>query len=322
MKAVGLELADAGSGKIAASLRLFLPPDPAITLDFTRPVPNATPEISKPSQSPIYDPAAAKAFFEAAGTTEDAAPGKTFFVERQQKSFFSSDDHMYLLLEGAVGLTVGGKSIDTVKPGEVFGEMATITNSSRSATATAKSACRVIALNGSQFQKAIQKTPAFALMLMGIMINRLRLTLARVTMQNAIPDSLPGNERRVFDEKTLDAITDELGNPALMRYMPEQTIISAGEPGVLMYMPREGRVAIVADGRTLEHVGVGGVFGEMALVDRSTRVADAICETECALLAVNRQQLIELVQSKPAFGLSLLKLLAQRLQAVTNPAPK
>ena len=89
-----------------------------------------------------------------------------------------------------------------------------------------------------------------------------------------------------------------------------------------MYLPREGRVTITADGRTLEHVGVGGVFGEMALVSRAPRAANAVAETDCALIAVNRSQLRQLVQSNPAFGLSLLKLVAQRLQAVTIRASK
>ena len=281
-----------------------------------------TPDFSKLSQSPIYDPAAATAFFEKVGTAESVAPGATFFVERQRRGFFSADDRMYLLLEGAVALSIGGKSLDTVNPGEVFGEMATITNSPRSATATAKSACRVIALDGGQFQKAIQKTPAFALMLMSIMIDRLRLTLARLAMLKALPDNAAGDERRVFDDETLDEIATRLGNPALLRYMPRKTVIKAGEAGVLMYLPREGRVAIMADGRLLERVGVGGVFGEMALVNNAPRAADAVAETECALLAVNRQQLRQIVQSNPEFGLSLLKLIAKRLQAVTIMASK
>ena len=88
-----------------------------------------TPDFSKLSQSPIYDPAAATAFFEKVGTAESVAPGATFFVERQRRGFFSADDRMYLLLEGAVALSIVGKSLDTVNPGEVFGEMATITNS-------------------------------------------------------------------------------------------------------------------------------------------------------------------------------------------------
>jgi CRP-like cAMP-binding protein len=279
-------------------------------------------DFSKPSQSPVYDPAAATAFFEKAGAAESVAAGKVFFTERQRRGFFTADDHMFLLLEGTVALSVGGKSIDTVHPGEIFGEMATITNSPRSATATAKSACRVIALDGSQFQKGIQKTPAFALMLMSIMIDRLRLTLARLTMQKALPEQAAADERRVFDEKTLDEIMARLGNPALMRYVKGQTIVNAGEPGVLMYLVREGRVAIVAKDRMLERVGVGGVFGEMALVSRTTRAASAVAETECALIAVNRSQLRQLVQANPDFGLSLLKLVAKRLQAVTIQTAK
>lgn len=60
----------------------------------------------------------------------------------------------------------------------------------------------------------------------------------------------------------------------------------------------------------------------MALVDRATRAANAVAETDCALLAVNRKQFLELVQTYPAFGLSLLKLLGQRLQAATMQAAK
>ena len=276
------------------------------TLDFT-----------KPSQSPIYDPAAAIAFFKAAGTAEEVAAGKTFFVEHQQRGFFSAKDRMYVLLEGTVALSVGGKPVDTVKPGEIFGEMATITNSKRSATATAKTACRVIALDSDQFQAAIEKTPGFPLALMSIMIDRLRLTQARLAIKKVGPDNSEGSERRVFDDETLDQIASELGNPALSNYSTGQIIFSAGETGVQMYMPRKGRVAISVNGRFLEYVGVGGVFGEMTLVDRAARSATAIAETDCALLTVNRNQFLELAQTNPAFGLSLLKLLGQRLQAAT-----
>ena len=274
-------------------------------------------DFTKPSQSPIYDPAVATAFFKAAGVEQNVASGKTFFVEREHRGFFSTDDRMYLLLEGAVGLGVGGHPIDTVKPGEIFGEMATITHSPRSATATAKTACRVIALDGHQFQKAIQINPDFALMLMSIMIDRLRITLARLAMRKPLRGTLAGDGHRVFDEEMLDEIARELGNPDLLRFTAGQTIIHAGEAGVLMYLPREGRVVIRADGQIFERVGAGGVFGEMALVDRAPRAANAVAETDCALMAVNRKQLLELVRSKPAIGLSLLKLLGQRLQAAT-----
>ena len=273
-------------------------------------------DFTQPSESPVYDPAAATEFFKA-GTAETVEAGKTFFVERENGGFFSADDRMYLLLEGAVALTINGKSLDTVKPGEIFGELATITASKRSATATAKTACRLLALDGKQFQKAIAKTPGFALMLMSIMIDRLRLRTARLIMLKAVPDNIAAGERRVFDDSTLDEIAVRLGNPRLLKFTAGQTIIKAGETGVMMYLPREGRVVITADGKTLEHVEVGGAFGEMALVDQAARAANAVAETNCALMAVNRKQFLELVQTNPAFGLSLLKVLGKRLQAAT-----
>src|SRR5262245_47191204 len=162
-------------------------------------------DFTKPSQSPVYDPAAATAFFKTAGRAEDVPAGTTFFTEHQRRGFFSSADRMYLLLEGMVVLSVGGKSIDTLSGGEILGEMATIPGSRRSGTATAKSECRVIALNGRQFRTAIQNRPAFVLMLMSIMIDRLHVTLARLASMKALSDT-PAKERRVFSEETLSKI--------------------------------------------------------------------------------------------------------------------
>ncbi|MEO7728016.1 MAG: cyclic nucleotide-binding domain-containing protein [Burkholderiales bacterium] len=284
-------------------------------LDFTQPS-TPPPPVNQPAQSPLYDPVAAMKFFKAAGTAETVAADTEFFAERGGGGFFSADDRMYLLLEGTVALSVGGKSLDTVKPGEIFGELATITDSKRSATAIAKTACKVIALDGRQFQQGLRKTPGFALMLMSIMIGRVRLRLARLAMLKQAPAG-GGDARRVFDDDTLDEIASELGNPQLLKFPAGLTIFHAGEPGVRMYLPREGRVAINADGKTLTHVGPGGVFGEMALVDSAKRAANAVAETNCSLMAVNRKQFLNLVQTKPAIGLSLLKVLGQRLQAVT-----
>ena len=276
-------------------------------------------DFTQPAQSAVYDAAAATAFFEAAGTPETVVAGTRFFAEHQQRGFFAGDDRMYLLVEGAVALSLGGRPLDVVKPGEIFGELATITNARRSATAVARTDCRVIALDGANFLEAIRRTPGFALMMMSILIDRLRLTLARLALQKRLPAGAAA-ERRVFDEGTLDEIAARLGNPPPLRFAAGQTIINAGDAGTLMYFVRVGRVAISAAGRTLETVGAGGVFGEMSLVDRGARSASAAALTECAVLAANRAQLIHLVEDNPEFALSLLKVVGLRLQALTLPA--
>ena len=279
-------------------------------------------DFTQSAQSPIYDATAAAEFFAGAGKVETVVAGHQFFAERESRGFFSGDDRMYLLVEGSVALTVGGRPLDIVKPGEIFGEMATITHGKRSATATAQSDCRVIGLDGGQFRKAVRRSPGFALMLMSIMIDRLRLTLARLATRHALPDRAAGEERRVFDESTVDALVRKLGNLPLFAFQAGRRVFSAGDSAVSMYIVREGRVAIVADGRTLEHVGPGGVFGEMALLDGATRAADAVATTDCALLPVSRTQFLNLVKGDPEFGLSLLKALGARLGAMSGAVQK
>ncbi len=302
------------------------------SLDFTSPpqppeppqppAAETRPVAPKPPPVATYDPAAATAFFSESGVAENVPAGKVFFREREQRGFFSGDDRMYLLLDGAVAITVDGKSIDTVNPGEIFGEMTSLTNARRSATATARTDGRVIALDGGQFRKAIQRNPEFVLTLMSVMVNRFRLTLARLAIKKAAPDPAASDERPVFDAQTLKRISASLDDPEPLRYSAKQTIITPGEPGLFMYFPREGRVAIQSQDRTLQRVGVGSVFGEMALIDSAARSAKVVAETDCVLLAVNRAQFLQLVQSNPEVGLSLLRLMAQRLQAATTQSSR
>ena len=64
----------------------------------------------------------------------------------------------------------------------------------------------------------------------------------------------------------------------------------------------------------VERLGPGGVFGEMALIDQSPRLANAAAETDCALLAINRNVFLNLVKSAPTFGISLLAATAERVR--------
>jgi CRP-like cAMP-binding protein len=216
-----------------------------------------------------------------------------------------------------VAITVEGKAVDTVRAGEIFGEMTSLTNSRRSATATAKTDCSVIALDGGQFKKAIQRRPDFLLMLMSVMVSRFRLTMARLAMKNALPEAGPAEEKSVFDAGMLKKISALLDHPSPLRYQAKQTVVSPGDPGLFMYFPLEGRVAILSQDTVLSHVGVGSVFGEMSLIDSAPRSARVVAESDCLLLAVSRTQFLQLVQSQPEIGLALLKLMAQRLQAAT-----
>jgi CRP-like cAMP-binding protein len=281
-------------------------------LDFSRPGGPLKPAAAAPQpQGPIYIPAIARSFFESAGKEESVAAGTVFFAENEKASrILLKRDKMYLLLEGQVALRAKGKAIGAVKVGDIFGEMAAISDSPRSASAVARSECRVIALDDKQFYSALQKKPEFALMMLGVLIQRLRGMIARLS---GVPNA-ETRESRVFDKKLLASLQAGLGDQAIVRYDRGKIIMVAGQTGALMYVVLDGRVAISIRGAVVERVGPGGVFGEMALVDQSPRSANAAAETDCGLLAINRNVFLSLVKSNPTFGISLLGATAERVR--------
>jgi CRP-like cAMP-binding protein len=219
---------------------------------------------------------------------------------------------MYYLAEGQVGLFSGGKPVGTIKAGQIFGEMAAITDATRSATAAAHTPCRVISLDDRGFNAALQKKPEFALMMLGMLIQRLRGMMTRLSGVPSAGDVK--DSPRVFDKALLASLSQGLGEQAQQRYNKGAVIMVAGQTGALMYVVLEGKVAISIRGAVVQYVGPGAVFGEMALIDQSPRAANAAAETDCVLLGINRQVFLNLIKSNPTFGSSLLTAVAERVR--------
>lgn len=83
-------------------------------------------------------------------------------------------DRMYVVAEGEVEIAVGDIVVDVVGPEAIFGEMALVTKEQRSATARARSDCRVVEIPEKRFLYLVQETPYFALEVMRVMAGRLR----------------------------------------------------------------------------------------------------------------------------------------------------
>lgn len=282
-------------------------------LDFTGSLKLPPKAAASAPPAPIYIPAIARAFFESSGKEEAFPAGTVIFAEKEKASrILLKRDKMYFLIEGEVVLTAHGRSVDRAMPGEIFGEMATLSDSPRSATAVARNACRVLSLDDRQFAAALAKQPEFALMMLGSMIGRLRGMIAQLSAVPSAPAE--AKETRVFDRSMMASLANGLGDRATVRYQRGSVIMVAGQAGALMYVVSEGRVAISLRGALVERIGPGGVFGEMALVDRSPRAASALAETDCVLLAINRVVFLNLVKADPTFGISLLGAMAARLR--------
>ena len=270
-------------------------------LDFTQPA----------ALDEGYDPAVARKCFESFGKTENFAEMESFFVEGQ------ASDKMYLLVEGEVSLVRNKKTLDIVKAGEIFGEIAVITRQPRAASAMARKFCQVLVLDAGQFQQALQATPEFALMLMNIMNNRLRLTIALMKPTASLSSLDDRDELRVFDKKMMDELVAAFSARPPQNFPAGRVIMKEGDAGVSMYIVIRGRVMVSIKASVVERVGPGGTFGEMALVDHATRAATAVADTECQLLSISRSDFLNLVKTKPGFAISLLKTIADRLRNMT-----
>jgi len=292
-------------------------------LDFSaKPTPRAQAAaqaaVQVAAQSPLYQPALALEFFRSAGTLEEHPAGKPIFSENEKAGgLFSKGARMYLLLEGEIGLMIRNKFFGVVKPGDVFGELAVIAGLPRSATAMAKINCRVLSLDEKQFHAALEKKPEFALMLMSTMVQRLRQSIAKLGAARPAV-AAPAELSDILDRKTLAQVQRELSTQEPAEFAAGKVIMSAGAVGAFMYVVVEGRVAISVGNTVVERVGPGGAFGEMALVDRSARAASATAETDCKLLAINRVDFLNQVKARPAFGASLLKSIAVRMQQLAQ----
>ena len=103
----------------------------------------------------LYKPAVALDFFKHGGKPERIPAGETIFAEGKKGLLFR--DKMYLLISGDVELVMKKKVIANLKAGEIFGELAAIDGAPRTASAVAKTNCKVIGLDEKQFYAALRK---------------------------------------------------------------------------------------------------------------------------------------------------------------------
>lgn len=110
---------------------------------------------------------------------------------------------------------------------------------------------------------------------------------------------------------------------ATARNLPRRTLPAGdklflkGDEAAAMYVVTRGSIEVLLLGRVLEEVGVGGIVGEMAMIDGNARCAAALTQAETEVIAIDQPAFLELARSEPQFALAVLAVLARRLRAVT-----
>ena len=102
--------------------------------------------------------------------------------------------------------------------------------------------------------------------------------------------------------------------PNAVPFTAGQVIFRAGDAADVMYGILEGEVQLELSGRVVAILKAGDIFGEMALLEKTCRVATAIAHTDCRLAAINEKRFLSLIQTTPFFALHVLRVLASRLR--------
>jgi CRP/FNR family transcriptional regulator, cyclic AMP receptor protein len=83
---------------------------------------------------------------------------------------------LFVVKSGRVRIQIGNRTISELGPDNIFGEMALIDSEPRSATATAITDVELVPVSEKQFLFLVSQTPFFALKVMRVLAQRLRVT--------------------------------------------------------------------------------------------------------------------------------------------------
>ncbi len=106
--------------------------------------------------------------FDNARDTITIEPGDVVFEQGQP------GDEMFAIVSGSIDIVTDGEILFTASGGDVFGEMALIDDSPRSATARARTQARLVAVDRERFIFLVQEHPTFALQVMSSLANKIR----------------------------------------------------------------------------------------------------------------------------------------------------
>jgi CRP/FNR family transcriptional regulator, cyclic AMP receptor protein len=249
----------------------------------------------------------------------------------------------YLIVSGGVRIQrktpYGHFSLAALAPGALFGETSFVDRVPRSGDAVTTAETELITLNPAALAAQMDRDPRFKLAFYWAcwrsLSSKLRQTnqnLSQFFSEAGRPPSAapaaprePGRElrvdlaskRKLFQEQKLSNLEINFLTSLSRerKYGPHQVIFREGESGDEMFVVLEGRVMISkfipgAGEEALAFLERGGYFGEMALIDKEPRSADAKAhEGGAVVLAISREVLAGILDIHKISSIRLLTIL-------------
>ncbi len=92
------------------------------------------------------------------------------------------------------------------------------------------------------------------------------------------------------------------------------TIITQGTSGKQAFVLLSGSATVKRNGKKIATVQAGAIVGELSLLDRGSRTATVVCDTDCELLVIDARHLFAVIDEVPAMAHKLLAALATRIR--------
>ena len=99
-----------------------------------------------------------------------------------------------------------------------------------------------------------------------------------------------------------------------LQFADGAVVFQAGDPGNEMFVVLAGSVLIRRDAKVVAELEVGEVVGEMAVLDGLPRSADAVARGDVRLLRLGGDELLALLDRRPALARGILRTLTQRIR--------
>lgn len=93
-----------------------------------------------------------------------------------------------------------------------------------------------------------------------------------------------------------------------------ESLFREGDTGDQMYVVAAGKIRLSINGELLDEESMGGVVGELALIDKAPRSATAIASEDSVLIPLGMPEFTALVRRQPGFAIHIMKIQGERLR--------
>lgn len=123
----------------------------------------------------------------------------------------------------------------------------------------------------------------------------------------------------IFAEVPGEALTSLVHLAEEQTFRRDEQLCREGDEGNVLYVIVEGRVSVSSDGHELAQLGPGEAVGEMAVLDTQPRSATVTAIEQTRVLAMGREEFLEVLQEQWELAEGVILMLTRRLRGADHP---